>query len=129
MKRIQTGLQGEDTAAAPAAAPRALYMSFELGDKTWKLTLSDARRSPSCFTVAAGDQAAVLVCIAKAKTRAALAGETPVYSCYEAGRDGWGCTAGCTNTGYTTSWSTLRASKCTAVHAVPRPIGSTARSC
>jgi transposase len=84
MKPIQTGLQGEDT-----TAPRALYMSLELGDRTWKLTLSDGRRGPSRYTVAAGDKAAVLQCIAKAKERAGLGSQARVHSCYEAGRDGW----------------------------------------
>ncbi|HEY2928132.1 IS110 family transposase [Piscinibacter sp.] len=84
MKLTQTGLQSEDTAAAGA-----LYMSFELGDKTWKLTFGDGRRGPSRFTVAAGDKAAVLQCIAKAKSRARLEPQALVHSCYEAGRDGW----------------------------------------
>ena len=33
MKATQAVLQGKDTAIEPA-----LYMSFELGDKAWKLT-------------------------------------------------------------------------------------------
>jgi transposase len=84
MKLTQTGLQGKDTAVV-----RSLYMSFELGNKAWKLTFCDGRRGPSRFTVAAGDQAAVLDCIAKVKARSGLEQQTPVYSCYEAGRDGW----------------------------------------
>jgi hypothetical protein len=36
-----------------------LYMSFELGEKSWKLTASDGRRGPSRFSVHAGDTAAV----------------------------------------------------------------------
>jgi transposase len=39
--------------------------------------------------VAAGDKAAVLQCIGKAKERAGLGSQTRVHSCYEAGRDGW----------------------------------------
>jgi hypothetical protein len=35
-------------------------MSFELGNRMWKLTFTDGRHGPSHFTVAAGDQAAVL---------------------------------------------------------------------
>lgn len=84
MKLIQTGLQSEDTAAGGA-----LYMSFELGDKTWKLTFGDGRRGPSRFTVGAGDKVAVLAFIAKAKSRARLEPYALVHSCYEAGRDGW----------------------------------------
>ena len=66
-----------------------LYMAFELGEKDWKLSLGDGARSPSRYTVAAGDTAALLECIAKAKARCALAPEARVASCYEAGRDGF----------------------------------------
>ena len=66
-----------------------LYMAFELGEKNWKLALSDGARSPSHYTVTAGDTAAVLECIAKAKARCELAQEASVHSCYEAGRDGF----------------------------------------
>ena len=65
MTTTQTVLQGKDT-----ATQGELYMSFELGDKSWKLTMSDGRRGPSRYTVDAGDTAAVLDCIPKA--RAAL---------------------------------------------------------
>ena len=84
MKSTQAVLEGKDTAIEPA-----LYMSFELGDKAWKLTFSDGRRNPGRFTVAAGDQAAVLQCIARAKARCGLPASASVHSCYEAGRDGW----------------------------------------
>ena len=68
---------------------RDLYLSFELGDKRWTLTLSDARRGPSRYTVSAGAQAELMACIDKARTRCQLAASAPVHSCYEAGRDGW----------------------------------------
>ena len=66
-----------------------LYMSFELGDKQWRLTLSDGRRGPSRYSVEAGDTAAVAQCIGKAKERCKLQPQVKVHSCYEAGRDGW----------------------------------------
>ena len=66
-----------------------LYISFELGDKSWKLTASDSRRSPSRYSVKGGDTAAVLDCVRRAKERCRLAPEAKVHSCYEAGRDGW----------------------------------------
>jgi transposase len=66
-----------------------LYMAFELGEKNWKLSLGDGARGPSRYTVSAGDTAAVLECIAKAKARCELAPEAGVHSCYEAGRDGF----------------------------------------
>src|SRR3989442_11387556 len=65
-----------------------LYMSLELGDKKWMLTLPDGRRGPSRYTVDAGDTAVVADCIRKAKERCGLAAEAKVHSCYEAGRDG-----------------------------------------
>jgi transposase len=79
-----TALQGQHTVAASE-----LYMAFELGEKSWKLSLGDGARSPSRYTVAAGDTAALLECIAKAKARCGLAPEASVGSCYEAGRDGF----------------------------------------
>jgi transposase len=64
-------------------------MSFELSDKHWKLTFGNGNHGPSRCTVAAGDEAAVLERIAKAKLRFGLTEDTAVHSCYEAGRDGW----------------------------------------
>ncbi|TDN58712.1 IS110 family transposase [Paraburkholderia sp. BL10I2N1] len=66
-----------------------LYMSFELGDKSWKLTASDGRRGPSRYSAQAGDTAAVLDCIRRARERCELEPQARVHSCYEAGRDGW----------------------------------------
>ena len=68
---------------------RSLYVAFELGDRSWKLSLGDAVRAPSRCTVAAGDTAAVFTAIARAKVRCRLAADAPVRSCYEAGRDGF----------------------------------------
>jgi transposase len=79
-----TALQGKHTGAASE-----LYMAFELGEKNWKLSLSDGARGPSHYTVMAGDTSALLECIAKAKARCGLAQEAMVHSCYEAGRDGF----------------------------------------
>ncbi len=79
-----TALQGK-----LAGAVSELYMAFELGEKNWKLSLSDGARGPSRYTVMAGDKAAVLERIAKARARCGLAPEPRVHSCYEAGRDGF----------------------------------------
>lgn len=67
----------------------ALYMSFELADKRWKLTFGDRRRTPSRFTIAAADTEAFLRCAAKARKRLEMESSVPLYTCYEAGRDGW----------------------------------------
>lgn len=84
MTAPETALRGKDTAIA-----RDLYMSLELSDKQWKLTFGDGRRGPSRCSVAAGDQAAVLERIRKAKARFGLDPRSKVHACYEAGRDGW----------------------------------------
>ena len=42
MSTTQTAPQVKDTAIEPD-----LYMSFELGDKSWKVTASDGHRGPS----------------------------------------------------------------------------------
>ena len=84
MNAFQTALQGKHTGEASE-----LYMAFELGEKNWKLALSDGARSPSRYTLAAGDTAGLLECIARAKARCGLSPEARVHSCYEAGRDGF----------------------------------------
>lgn len=84
MNAPETALHGKDTGSGGQ-----LYMAMELSDKKWQLVLSDGKRSPSHYTVAAGDKAAVLAAIAKAKARCGLGGAVLVHSCYEAGRDGF----------------------------------------
>ena len=65
-----------------------LYMGFELGNKSRKVTVSDGRRGPSRYNVDAGDAAAIAHCISKARERCKLEPHAKVHSCYEAGRDG-----------------------------------------
>jgi transposase len=84
MDAPNTALRGQDTTIVGR-----LYVAFELGDRSWKLSLGDGVRAPSRCTVAAGDTTAVLMAIAKAKARCHLAIDSPVRSCYEAGRDGF----------------------------------------
>lgn len=73
-QRVDTAIQG------------ALYMSFELGDKKWKMTASDGGRR---YNVNAGATTAVAHCIGKALGRCKLEAQAKVHCCYEAGRDGW----------------------------------------
>ncbi|KVZ77675.1 IS110 family transposase [Burkholderia ubonensis] len=84
MDAPDTALRGQNT-----TADGRLYMAFELGEKSWKLSLGDGQRAPSRCTVAAGDTTAVLTAIANARARCHLGADAPVYSCYEAGRDGF----------------------------------------
>ena len=84
MDAPNTALRGQDTRIVGR-----LYVAFELGEKSWKLSMGDGVRAPSRCTVAAGDTTAVLMAIAKARARCHLAADAPVRSCYEAGRDGF----------------------------------------
>src|ERR1700730_7731400 len=84
MEAPNTALRGQD-----ATIVGRLYVAFELGEKSWKLSLGDGVRAPSRCTVAAGDTAAVLMAIAKAKAGWRLASDAPMRSCYEAVRDGF----------------------------------------
>jgi transposase len=84
MTTTQTVLRGKDTADGGD-----LYMSFELGDKHWQMSIGDSRRRVSRYTVGAGDTAAVADCIVKAGARLRTGAQARVHSCYEAGRDGW----------------------------------------
>ena len=68
------------------AKPGDLYMSLELGDKHWHISIGGERRSVSHYIVEAGHTEEVADCIAKAAARLHTA---RVHSCYEAGRDGW----------------------------------------
>ena len=84
MSTTQIVPQVKDTAIAGE-----LYVSFELGDKSWKLTVSDGHRGASRYNVDAGDTGAVAHSIGKARERCKLEPQARVHSCYEAGRDGW----------------------------------------
>jgi transposase len=83
MRSIQSVPHGEQ-----AVQQDDLFMSLELGDKRWKLSIGHARHGVSRYDVAAADTAAIAKCVAKTRERF----QTPravVHSCYEAGRDGW----------------------------------------
>ncbi len=71
-------------------ADATLYMAFELGSTKWTLgfTTAPAQR-PRIRAIAAGDLGALEREVIAAKVRFGLAVETPVRSCYEAGRDGF----------------------------------------
>lgn len=72
------------------AALATLYLAFELGSTRWTLGFTDApAQRPRIRTIAAGDLHALEQELLSAKARFGLALETPVRSCYEAGRDGF----------------------------------------
>ena len=84
MATTQAILRGKDT-----AAQGELYMSFELGDKQWKITASDGKRNASRYSVDAGDTAAVADAAQGHERASGCRAQAKVHSCYEAGRDGW----------------------------------------
>jgi transposase len=78
------------THATHSISPGAplLYMSLELGKKTWKLAFTTgAGQPPRIRTVSARRGPLVREEISKAKARFRLPDDTPVLSCYEAGPD------------------------------------------
>src|SRR5262245_8951055 len=78
------------TTHRPESTAAALYVAVELSAREWLLTMSiaaDAQRQRG--RVRPGDQAALERVLKAAKARFGLPADTPVRSCYEAGRDGF----------------------------------------
>jgi len=72
-----------------ASAP-VLYMALELSSGTWKLAFTvGLGQKPRLKTVTARSTVGLLFEIKAAKKRFGLSEDTPVLSCYEAGRDGF----------------------------------------
>ena len=81
-----------------AATPATQYsetasthlLAFELGQKTWKLGFATGfTERPWVREIAGGDTSALVEEVRRAKAHLRLRPETPVVSCYEAGRDGF----------------------------------------
>jgi transposase len=71
-------------------AKGALFLAFELGWSEWKLAFGTGPAdNPRLRSIGGRNTQALLQEIAKAKKRFQLADDAPVYSCYEAGRDGF----------------------------------------
>jgi len=65
-------------------------MAFELGDTDWKIAFTiGLGQKPRLRSMPARDLPRLQEEIAKAKKRFQLSGDTPLRSCYEAGRDGF----------------------------------------
>ena len=72
------------------ASTPALFVSFELGESSWKLAFTTGMgQRPRERTISARDRVAVRREIERAKQRFGLATDVPVKSCYEAGREGF----------------------------------------
>jgi transposase len=73
-----------------ASVAPVLYVGFELSNGQWKMASTTARgQQARLVTVRARDTDAVLREIARAKARFGLPEGAAVFSCYEAGRDGF----------------------------------------
>jgi transposase len=70
---------------------RTLLLALDLGNTNWKLgfTAGGPALPPRMRTIPARNLTRLRAEIAAAKTRFGLAADTPVVSCYEAGRDGF----------------------------------------
>lgn len=68
----------------------ALYVALELSKSTWKLAMSDGRRAKARIAdVPARDLDRFDTELRLARSRFGLSDNAPVFSCYEAGRDGF----------------------------------------
>jgi transposase len=72
-----------------SAGEQALYMAMELSNRQWKLGFTDRRRKIRRVTIEARNLVALQEQIGQAKSRFGLPEDAPVFSCYEAGRDGF----------------------------------------
>jgi transposase len=68
--------------------PAVLYMAMELSAKKWRLAFSDGTKRRQ-VSIGAGDIAALVEPVGKARAKWGLSGSCRVVSCYEAGRDGF----------------------------------------
>jgi transposase len=75
--------------STPVPAPK-LYLALELSWSKWNLAFTTGMaQQPRLRTIPARDLFALALEIRRAKERFGLPAETPVISCYEAGRDGF----------------------------------------
>jgi transposase len=80
----------ESTAPVPTTTTIQLLLAFELGERSWKLGFTTGLGPrPRIRQVPAGAVDRVHEEITRAKRRLQLPDDTPVVSCYEAGRDGF----------------------------------------
>lgn len=79
-----------DTTHREESTPATLYVALELSTKEWWLTMSPTPRArPRRVRVPVGDRAGVAAALQTARRQFGLSDQTPVVSCYEAGREGF----------------------------------------
>lgn len=87
---MMTTTRTSESTPLPVSAGPVLLLAFELGDRKWKLGFTTGLgQRPRMRQVPGGAVDQVREEIARAKRRLKLPAETPVVSCYEAGRDGF----------------------------------------
>lgn len=87
---MKTTTYNFESTASAATPTIQLLLAFELGERTWKLGFTTGLGPrPRLHQVPAGAVNQVREEIARAKRRLKLPTDTPVVSCYEAGRDGF----------------------------------------
>ncbi len=69
-------------------AEKSVFMAMELSNKNWKLAFSNGERVRH-INVVGGDQKGLRLAIERSKEKLGVARDCVVYSCYEAGRDGF----------------------------------------
>lgn len=78
------------SAVGPASPTPVLHLSFELGERQWKLAFTiGLGQRPRHRTIRAGDLTRLEHEVAVARQRFGLPATARVVSCYEAGRDGF----------------------------------------
>ena len=80
----------EATRRDQSSGERTLFVAFELSAATWRLAMTTERgETPRHYAVPARDLGTVFSKLSQARRAWGLSPETPVVSCYEAGRDGF----------------------------------------
>ena len=70
------------------AQNESLFMAMELSNKNWKLAFSNGEKL-RYVNVMAGDQKGLRASLERSKEKLGLPADCAVWSCYEAGRDGF----------------------------------------
>jgi transposase len=108
---------------------RALFVAFELSEKTWKLGFTTGHgQKPRERSIAARNQTRVLQEVAQAKRRFGLPDPAPVVSGDEAGREGFWLHRFCRPKGSPIMWSIPLPLKSTVASDGPRAMGWTCGS-
>ena len=73
----------------PIKVPVRLYIAFELGLTKWKLAMGDGQlgRPPRFVNIESADYEQFVQAVLRAKKHYGMPIETPIWTCYEAGRE------------------------------------------